>query len=129
MLRDGTEKCTRPNEEKHTKQLHGTTRAIINNMIVGVNEGYTKKLGIEGIGYKAELKGKNLNLSLGFSHQIVVPGEDGIKIEVPDPNTIIVSGIDKQKGIIGEEKKYQCLLQKNQLYLIIINMEDQNIVV
>ena len=99
-VEDGQVKCTRPNEEKHTKQLHGTTRAIINNMIVGVNEGYTKKLGIEGIGYKAELKGKNLNLSLGFSHQIVVPGEEGIKIEVPDPNTIIVSGIDKQR--VGE---------------------------
>lgn len=99
-VEDGTVKCTRPNEEKHTKQLHGTTRAIINNMIVGVNDGYKKQLGIEGIGYKAELKGKNLNLSLGFSHTIVVPGEDGIKIEVPDPNTIIVSGIDKQR--VGE---------------------------
>ena len=99
-VEDGQVKCTRPNEEKHTKQLHGTTRALINNMIVGVNDGYTKKLGIEGIGYRAELKGKNLNLVLGFSHPIVVPGEDGIKIEVPDPNTIIVSGIDKQR--VGE---------------------------
>ena len=99
-VEDGQVKCTRPNEEKHTKQLHGTTRALINNMIIGCNEGYSKTLEIEGIGYRAELKGKDLVLSLGFSHQIKVPGEDGIKIEVPDPNTINVSGIDKQR--VGE---------------------------
>ena len=92
--------CIRANEDKHTKQLHGTTRAIINNMIIGVNDGYKIQLGIEGIGYRAELKGKNLNLVLGFSHPITVEAEEGIKIEVPDPNTIIVSGIDKQR--VGE---------------------------
>lgn len=98
---DGSEvKCARANEEKHTKQLHGTTRALINNMIVGVHEGYSKTLLIEGIGYKAALAGKNLQLSLGYSHQINYPIENGITIEVPDPNTIKVSGIDKQR--VGE---------------------------
>ena len=98
---DGTEvKCVRANEEKHTKQLHGTTRALLNNMIVGTTEGYKKTLEIVGIGYKAELQGKNLKLDLGYSHDINFPIEDGITIEVPNPTTIIVSGIDKQR--VGE---------------------------
>ena len=92
--------CSRANEEKHTKQLHGTTRALINNMIVGVSEGFKKTLEIVGIGYKAELQGKNLKLSLGYSHDINYEIEDGITCEVPNPNTIIISGIDKQR--VGE---------------------------
>ena len=92
--------CKRANEEKHTKQLHGTTRALINNMIVGVTEGYKKELDIEGIGYKAALAGKTLQLNIGYSHQIDYQVEEGITIEVPNPNTIIVSGIDKQR--VGE---------------------------
>ena len=98
---DGSEvTCVRANEEKHTKQLHGTTRAIINNMIVGVNEGFKKELEIIGIGYKAALEGKNLVLTLGYSHDIKYAIEDGITIEVPNPTTIIVNGIDKQR--VGE---------------------------
>ena len=92
--------CTRANEEKHTKQLHGTTRALINNMIIGVNEGFKKELEIQGIGYKANVQGKNLVLTLGYSHDINYAIEDGISIETPNPTSIIVSGIDKQR--VGE---------------------------
>ena len=98
---EGTEiNCVRANEEKHTKQLHGTTRALINNMIIGVNEGFKKELEIIGIGYKATLQGKNLVLTLGYSHDINYAIEDGITIEVPNPTTMVVSGIDKQR--VGE---------------------------
>ena len=98
---DGSEvNCTRANEEKHTKQLHGTTRAIINNMIIGVSEGFKKELEIIGIGYKAALQGNTLVLTLGYSHDIKLPIEEGIKIEVPSPTEITVSGIDKQR--VGE---------------------------
>jgi len=99
-VEDGTVTCTRANEEKATKQLHGTTRALINNMIIGCNENYSKTLEIEGIGYKASLAGKKLTLSLGYSHDIIYDAEDGINLEVPNPTTIIVSGIDKQR--VGE---------------------------
>ena len=98
---EGSEvKCIRANEEKHTKQLHGTTRALIHNMIVGVSEGYSKTLEIEGIGYRAAVSGKTLTLNIGYSHEINYTAEEGINIEVPNPNTIIVSGIDKQR--VGE---------------------------
>ena len=98
---EGTEvKCVRANEEKHTKQLHGTTRALIHNMIVGVSEGYSKTLEIEGIGYRAAVNGKTLTLNLGYSHDINYTAEDGITIECTNANTIVVSGIDKQR--VGE---------------------------
>lgn len=99
-IEDNTVTCTRANELKTTKQLHGTTRALINNMIVGCNENYSKTLEIEGIGYKAALEGNKLVLNLGYSHTIEYVPEEGIKVEVPNPNTIIVSGIDKQR--VGE---------------------------
>ena len=92
--------CTRANEEKSTKQLHGTTRALINNMIIGTTEGFKKTLEIVGIGYKAAISGKVLTLNLGYSHDINVNIEDGITVEVPNPTTIVVSGIDKQR--VGE---------------------------
>ena len=92
--------CTRANEEKHTKQLHGTTRALIHNMIVGVNEAYSKTLEIEGIGYRAALQGGKLVMNFGYSHQIEYVPEEGVKVEVPNANTIVVSGIDKQR--VGE---------------------------
>jgi large subunit ribosomal protein L6 len=82
------------------KALHGLWRALINNMIVGVTEGYTKKLEIVGIGYRAELKGKALVLYLGYSHPIIFIPPDGVKIEVPQPTNIVVSGIDKQ--LVGQ---------------------------
>ncbi|MBQ6334033.1 MAG: 50S ribosomal protein L6 [Erysipelotrichaceae bacterium] len=99
-IEDGAVNCTRANEEKHTKQLHGTTRALINNMIVGTTEGFKKTLEIVGIGYRAALNGKTLNLNLGYSHDINLDIEEGITIEVPNATTIIVSGIDKQR--VGE---------------------------
>ena len=92
--------CVRANEAKQTKQLHGTTRALINNMIVGTTEGFKKQLDIVGIGYRAALQGKVLNLVLGYSHEINYEVEDGITIEVPNNTTIVVSGVDKQR--VGE---------------------------
>ncbi len=92
--------CKRANEEKHTKQLHGTTRALLNNMIVGVSEGYTKELHIEGIGYRAALAGKTLTLNIGYSHPIEYVVEDGVDIELNGTTDIKVSGIDKQR--VGE---------------------------
>ena len=92
--------CVRANEEKHTKQLHGTTRALVNNMIVGVSEGFKKELEIIGIGYKAAVQGNKLVLTLGYSHDINFDIEQGISVETPNPTTIIVTGIDKQR--VGE---------------------------
>lgn len=97
---NGVITCVRANEEKHTKQLHGTTRALINNMIVGVHEGYKKELLIEGIGYRAAISGKTLTLNIGYSHQIEYVAEEGVTIECPTTTSIIVSGIDKQR--VGE---------------------------
>ena len=99
-VEDGQVTCTRANENKQTKQLHGTTRALIHNMIVGTTEGFKKTLEIVGIGYRAALNGKTLNLNIGYSHEINYPIEDGIMIEVPNATTIVISGIDKQR--VGE---------------------------
>ncbi len=97
---NGVITCVRANDEKHTKQLHGTTRALLHNMIVGVHEGYVKQLEIEGIGYNAALSGNKLTLRLGYSHNIEYVVEDGVTVEVPKPTQIKVSGIDKQR--VGE---------------------------
>lgn len=93
-------KCARANEEKHTKQLHGTTRALIQNMITGVHEGYAKTLLIEGIGFRAAMKGTTLTLNIGYSHEINYEVEEGVTVQCSDPTTIVVSGIDKQR--VGE---------------------------
>ena len=90
----------RPNEEKHTKQLHGTTRALLATMVEGVSTGFTKQLKVVGIGYRAALKGKTLNLNVGFSHEVNIDVPEGVTVEVPDNTTINVSGIDKQ--IVGQ---------------------------
>lgn len=90
----------RPNEEKHTKQLHGTTRALLATMVEGVSTGFTKQLKVVGIGYRAALKGKTLNLIVGFSHEVNIEVPEGVIVEVPDNTTINVSGIDKQ--IVGQ---------------------------
>jgi large subunit ribosomal protein L6 len=86
----------RKNEEKETRALHGLWRALIQNMIVGVTQGYSKKLEIVGVGYRAEMKGRKLHLLLGFSHPILFGPPEGIKIETPSQTNITVSGIDKQ---------------------------------
>ena len=86
----------RPSEVKEHKSLHGLTRTLISNMIEGVEKGYKKDLEILGVGYRVAKEGKNLVMNLGYSHQVIMEEIEGITIEVPAPNKIIVSGIDKQ---------------------------------
>ncbi len=88
---------TRPDDEQENRSLHGLTRALLENMVIGVSTGYSKTLQIVGVGYKCALQGKNLLLNLGHSHPITVEAPADIKFEVPDPNTIIVKGADKQE--------------------------------
>ena len=88
---------SRPNDLKENRSLHGLTRTLIANMIEGVANGYKKELEINGIGYRAEMKGKDLVMKIGYSHDVVMPQPDGITVEVPAPNKIIVSGADKEK--------------------------------
>ena len=88
---------TRPNDAKENRSLHGLTRTLINNMVVGVTEGYKKTLKVNGVGYRVEKKGKQCVMNLGYSHKVIVEDTEDITIEVPDPNTIVISGIDKQK--------------------------------
>jgi large subunit ribosomal protein L6 len=90
----------RSKDEKKFRALHGLTRAIINNMLVGVTQGHQKELEIVGVGFRAQMKGKSLLLQIGFSHPVEYPLPEGITIEVPNPTTIVVKGIDKQK--VGE---------------------------
>ena len=87
---------SRPDETKRMKSLHGLSRTLINNMVIGVTEGYAKKLEVNGVGYRAQKQGKNLVMNLGYSHQVIVPEIDGITIDVPAATKIIVNGIDKQ---------------------------------
>ena len=88
---------TRPTDDKEDRALHGLSRTLVYNMVVGVTEGYTKNLEVNGVGYRAQKQGKNLVLNLGYSHQVIIPEIDGITVEVPNPNAIVVSGADKQK--------------------------------
>ena len=87
----------RPNDLKKMKSLHGLTRSLINNMVVGVTEGYEKKLEVNGVGYRAVKKGKLLTLSLGYSHPVEMEDPEGIEVVVEDANTLVVKGIDKEK--------------------------------
>ena len=86
----------RPSDEKLHRSLHGLTRTLVSNMIVGVTDGYKKELEVNGVGYRCAKDGKNLVMNIGFSHQVIVPEIEGITIDVPAPNKIIVSGCDKQ---------------------------------
>lgn len=98
---DGNEiKVSRASEQKAHKQLHGTTRALIANMIEGVHNGYKKELEIVGIGYRAQMQGNKLVLNVGYSHPVEIEGEEGVKIETPSQTSIIVSGISKER--VGE---------------------------
>ena len=98
ITKEGEEvKVTRPNDLKKMKSLHGLTRTLIHNMIVGVSEGYTKKLELVGVGYRAALKGTDLELQLGYSHPVVVPAPENIAFEVPSQTEIIVKGISKEQ--------------------------------
>ena len=87
----------RPNEEKETVAMHGMTRALLNNMVVGVSEGFKKELEINGVGYRAAKEGNKLVLTVGYSHPVEMPEIDGITIDVPAQNKIVISGPDKQK--------------------------------
>jgi large subunit ribosomal protein L6 len=96
-LNDGELVVTRPDDSRTARSLHGLTRTLVSNMVVGVSDGYSKNLEIVGVGYRAILKGSDLELQLGFSHPVVVTAEPGITFEVPAPTKITVRGIDKQQ--------------------------------
>lgn len=91
---------SRPNEEKHTKQLHGTTRALLANMITGVSDGYVRSLELVGIGYRANVSGTKLTINIGYSHPVVFEVEKGVTVTCPTTTEIVVAGIDKQR--VGE---------------------------
>ena len=93
-------KVERPSDDKTHRSLHGLSRSLIHNMVVGVTEGFSKSLEINGVGYRAQKQGKNLNLSLGFSHPVIVEPPKGIEFDVPAPNAITVKGIDKE--LVGQ---------------------------
>ena len=108
-VEDGQIKVERPNDEKETKALHGLTRSLINNMVVGVTDGYKKTLEINGVGYRAQKQGKKLTLSLGFSHPVEMEDPEGIETKVVD-NKIEVEGIDEEKvgqyaAVIRDKKR------------------------
>jgi large subunit ribosomal protein L6 len=94
--KDGVITVTRPSDDKEHRSLHGLSRTLINNMIVGVSQGFEKKLEVNGVGYRATKQGSDLVMNLGYSHQVIIPEIEGITVEVPDQNTIIVKGINKQ---------------------------------
>ena len=96
-LENGVMNVTRATDSKQDRSLHGLTRTLIANMVIGVTEGFSKKLQINGVGYRCEKKGNEVFLKIGFSHEVSVKENDDIQLEVPDANTIIVKGIDKQK--------------------------------
>ena len=87
----------RPDDEKQSRALHGLTRTLLNDMVVGVTDGFSKTLEIQGVGYRAAKEGKNLVMNLGYSPQVIVPETEDIQIEVPDANHVVIKGIDKQK--------------------------------
>jgi large subunit ribosomal protein L6 len=89
--------CTRPNDDRESRSLHGTTRALIHAMVVGVSEGFKKNLEIVGIGYRCQMRGTNLVLNMGYSHEVVITPEEGVKISAPEATKIVVEGIDAQK--------------------------------
>ena len=99
-IADNEIKVIRKDDEAANKSLHGLTRTLINNMIIGVTSGYNKELQINGVGYRVAKQGNNLNLTLGYSHPVIFEAPAGITFDVPNPNTIIVKGIDKE--LVGQ---------------------------
>lgn len=103
-LDDGVLTVTRPDDSRGHRSLHGLTRSLLANMVEGVSAGFAKKLEIVGVGYRAALKGSDIEMALGFSHPVLVKAEPGISFEVPAPNRITVRGIDKQRvGQVASE--------------------------
>ena len=96
-LDNGVINVTRPDDSKLNRSLHGLTRTLIANMVTGVNESYKKELEVNGVGYRVEVKGKDLSMKLGFSHDVVMTPPEGVTVECPSANKIIISGPDKQK--------------------------------
>jgi large subunit ribosomal protein L6 len=99
-LEDGVVTVARPTDRGEHRALHGLTRSLIANMVTGVTDGYERRLEIQGVGYRAQLKGKALEMSLGYSHPVTLEAPEGIEFEVPQPTEVIVRGIDKQ--LVGE---------------------------
>jgi large subunit ribosomal protein L6 len=99
-LSDGVVTVARPTDRGEHRALHGLTRSLIANMVEGVTDGFEKRLEIQGVGYRAALKGKNLELALGYSHPVPIEAPEGIEFEVPQPTEVIVRGIDKQ--LVGQ---------------------------
>ena len=97
VIEDAEIRVERPSDHKDHRALHGLTRSLINNMVMGVSEGFSKTLEIIGVGYRAEVKGKGITLHLGFSHPVNYEPADGVKLECPNQTTVVVSGPDKQK--------------------------------
>ena len=96
-VNEGVINVTRPNDEKENRSLHGLTRTLVANMVTGVTEGYKKTLEVNGVGYRCTKEGNKLVMNIGYSHPVNVEEIDGISIEVPNPNTVVINGIDKQK--------------------------------
>ena len=96
-MEDGVIHVTRPNDAKENRALHGLTRSLVHNMVVGVSEGYKKELDVNGVGYRVAKEGNKLVMNLGYSHQVIMEEIEGIEVEVPSANKIIVHGCDKQK--------------------------------
>ncbi len=94
---EGVVHVSRPDDTKENRSIHGLTRSLVHNMVIGVSEGFKKTLEVNGVGYRAAKEGKNLVLNIGYSHQVIVPETEDIQIEVPGPNQIVIKGIDKQK--------------------------------
>jgi large subunit ribosomal protein L6 len=100
VIEDGTARVERPDDEGFHRGLHGLTRALLANMVQGVTQGFEKRLAIVGVGYRAALRGKDLEVQVGYSHPVTVPQPEGIEFEVPAPTSIVVRGTDKQ--LVGE---------------------------
>ncbi|HEV2997690.1 MAG TPA: 50S ribosomal protein L6 [Solirubrobacteraceae bacterium] len=101
VVQEGEElRVTRPTDRGEHRALHGLTRTLVANMVQGVTAGYEKRLEIQGVGYRAQMKGKNLELAVGYSHPVPIPAPEGIEFEVPQPTRIVVRGISKQ--LVGE---------------------------
>ena len=112
---EGTEVTLhRPNDSKEMKTIHGTTRALLNNMVVGVSEGFKKELEMRGVGYRAQLQGSKLVLAVGKSHPDEVEAPEGIAFELPNPTTIVVSGISKE--VVGQTAAYVRSLRSPEPY-------------
>ena len=112
---EGTEVTLhRPNDSKEMKTIHGTTRALLNNMVIGVSEGFKKELEMRGVGYRAQLQGSKLVLAVGKSHPDEVEAPEGISFELPNPTTIVVSGISKE--VVGQTAAYVRSLRSPEPY-------------